>query len=105
MFGSRPGKRAGPFSRRHVKNFTASLRRPYGIAPYNCGVIKPNTMLQPNKIARTVYPDQPAKDFNEFMAHNAKTTTAAVVDDYHDKFNKLWAAFTVDVQRNTSHHV
>jgi hypothetical protein len=40
MFGSRPGKRAGPFSRRHVKNFTASLRRPYGIAPYNCGVIK-----------------------------------------------------------------
>lgn len=62
-------------------------------------------MLQPNKIARTVYPDQPAKDFNEFMAHNAKTTTAAVVDDYHEKFNKLWAAFTVDVQRNTSHYV
>ncbi len=105
MFGSRPGKRAGPFSRRHVKNFTASLRRPYGIAPYNCGVIKPNTMLQPNKIARTVYPDQPAKDFNEFMAHNAKTTTAAVVDDYKERFDALWAAFTVDVQRNTSHNV
>lgn len=62
-------------------------------------------MLLPNKIARTVYPDQPAKDFNEFIAHNAKTTTAAVVDDYHEKFNKLWAAFTLDVQRNTSHNV
>ena len=62
-------------------------------------------MLQPNKIARTVYPDQPAKDFNEFMAHNAKTTTATVVDDYHDRFAKLWDAFKRDIQRNSSCHV
>jgi len=58
-------------------------------------------MLQPNKIARTVYPDQPAKDFNEFMAHNAKTTTAAVVDDYKERFDALWAAFKRDIQRNS----
>lgn len=58
-------------------------------------------MLQPNKIARTVYPDQPAKDFNEFMAHNAKTTTAAVVDDYKERFDALWSAFKLDIQRNS----
>lgn len=58
-------------------------------------------MLQPNKIARTVYPDQPAKDFNEFMAHNAKTTTAAVVDEYKERFDALWAAFKRDIQRNS----
>ena len=62
-------------------------------------------MLQPNKIARTVYPDQPAKDYNEFMAHNAKTTTAAVVDDYYDRFTKLWDAFKRDIQRNSDYHV
>ena len=58
-------------------------------------------MLQPNKIARTVYPDQPAKDFNEFMAHNAKTTTAAVVEYHKAKFDALWAAFKLDIQRNS----
>jgi hypothetical protein len=62
-------------------------------------------MLQPNKIARTVYPDQPAKDFNEFMAHNAKTTTAAVVDDYKERFDALWAAFKRDIQRNSDSKV
>jgi len=56
-------------------------------------------MLQPNKIARTVYPDQPAKDFNEFMAHNAQTTTAAVVDEYKERFDALWAAFKLDITR------
>ena len=58
-------------------------------------------MLKPNGICHTVYPDQPAKDFNEFMAHNAKTTTAAVVDEYQAKFNAMWAAFKLDIQRNS----
>ena len=59
-------------------------------------------MLQPNKIARTVYPDQPAKDFNEFMAHNAKTTTAAVVDEHKERFDALWAAFKLDITTRDS---
>ena len=61
MFGSRPGKRAGPFSRRHVKNFTASLRRPYGIAPYNCGVIKPNTCYNQTKLLGRFTPTNPPR--------------------------------------------
>jgi hypothetical protein len=58
-------------------------------------------MLKPSGISHTVYPDQLAKDFNEFMAHNAKTTIAAVVDDYKERFDALWLAYKRDIQRNS----
>jgi hypothetical protein len=58
-------------------------------------------MLQPNKIARTVYPDQPAKDFNEFMGHVTKTNALALAADFEQKFMPLWSAYKRDIQRNS----
>ena len=61
-------------------------------------------MLKPNGISHTVYPERPAKDSNEWMQHITNGTVQNVVDDYHEKFNKLWQAFKLDVQRNTKKH-
>jgi len=38
------------------------------------------------------------------MQHITNGTVQNVVDDYHEKFNKLWQAFKLDVQRNTKKH-
>lgn len=67
-----------------------------GRMPYVCLM-----SLKPNGISYTVYPERPAKDYNEWMQHITNGTVQNVVDDYHEKFNKLWQAFKLDVQRNT----
>jgi len=72
-------------------------------------------MLKPNKISHTVYPDQPAQDFNEWTANFTRQEVARDADqfkvycdkvvadfqreiqeelkDFHTKFDALWADF------------
>jgi hypothetical protein len=61
-------------------------------------------MLKPNGISHTVYPEKPAKDFNDWMEHNTTRNVQATLDNYEEKFAKLWADFKRDVIRNTSRH-
>jgi hypothetical protein len=58
-------------------------------------------MLKPNKIARTVYPDQPCTDFNEWSASITRAEIQHSADDFKAKFDALWDAFKRDIQRNS----
>ncbi len=57
-------------------------------------------MLKPNGISHTVYPDQPAKSFNEWTANFTRQEVARDADDFKRKFDALWDAFKQDIQRN-----
>ena len=79
-------------------------------------------MLKPNGISHTVYPDQPADDFNEWTANFTRQEivrdadafkekaddlwadtyyrTADEADEFKRKFDALWDAFKRDIQRN-----
>jgi hypothetical protein len=57
-------------------------------------------MLKPNGISHTVYPDQPADDFNEWTANFTRQEIVRDVDEFKRKFDALWDAFKRDIQRN-----
>ena len=48
-------------------------------------------MLKPNGISHTVYPDQPAEDFNEWTANFTRQEVARDADAHKKKFDDLWA--------------
>ncbi len=48
-------------------------------------------MLKPNGISHTVYPDQPAEDFNEWTANFTRREVARDADDFKKKADDLWA--------------
>lgn len=50
-------------------------------------------MLKPNGISHTVYPDQPAEDFNEWTANFTRQEVARDADDFKRKFDALWEDF------------
>ncbi len=48
-------------------------------------------MLKPNGISHTVYPDQPAEDFNEWTANFTRQEVARDADEFKQNADKLWA--------------
>ena len=50
-------------------------------------------MLKPNGISHTVYPDQPAEDFNEWTANFTRQEVARDADEFKPKFDALWSDF------------
>jgi thiaminase len=60
-----------------------------------------NTMLKPNGISHTVYPENPAKDYNEWIEHITRKEVEYYADDFKAKFDRLWADFKRDIQKNT----
>ena len=57
--------------------------------------------LKPNRIARTVYPDQPCTDYNEWSAHITRQEVVRDVDEFKRKFDALWDAFKRQIQANS----
>ena len=57
------------------------------------------TMLKPNGISRTAYPDKPAQDFNEWSAHITSQEIVRDADAFKRKFDVLWAEFKKSIQR------
>ena len=49
--------------------------------------------LKPNGISHTVYPDQPAKGFNDWMNNSRSQVMASNADEFKRKFDALWADF------------
>lgn len=49
--------------------------------------------LKPNGISHTVYPDQPAEDFNEWTANFTRQEVARDADEFKRKFDALWSDF------------
>ena len=47
--------------------------------------------LKPNGISHTVYPDQPAEDFNEWTANFTRQEVARDLNKHKEKFDNLWA--------------
>jgi hypothetical protein len=45
--------------------------------------------LKPNGISHTVYPDQPAEDFNEWTANFTRQEVARDADEFKRKFDAL----------------
>jgi hypothetical protein len=58
-------------------------------------------MLKPNGISHTVYPDQPADDFNEWTANFTRQEIVRDVDEFKRKFDALWEEFKQDVRWNS----
>lgn len=78
-------------------------------------------MLKPNGIARTTYPEEPAREYNEWIAHITSSEIvrdadafkeeadvlwactwfkdAETADDFKRKFDALWADFKKQIQR------
>lgn len=47
-------------------------------------------MLKPNGISHTVYPDQPATDFNEWTANFTRQEVARDADKFKQNADNLW---------------
>jgi hypothetical protein len=56
-------------------------------------------MLKPNGISHTVYPDQPAEDFNQWSAHITSQEIIKDADDFKRKFDALWSDFKESIKR------
>jgi hypothetical protein len=48
-------------------------------------------VMKPNGISHTVYPDQPAEDFNEWTANFTRQEVARDADEFKKKADTLWA--------------
>ena len=46
-----------------------------------------NTNLKPNGISHTVYPENPAKDYNEWIEHITRKEVEYYADDFKAKFD------------------
>jgi hypothetical protein len=49
------------------------------------------------KISHTVYPDDPAKDFNDWAANFAKKEVARDADEFKREFDALWNKFRTSI--------
>lgn len=49
--------------------------------------------LKPNGISHTVYPDEPAQGFNDWMNKSRQQLMASDADEFKRKFDALWADF------------
>lgn len=58
-------------------------------------------MLKPNGISHTVYPDNPAKDYNEWMEHITAQSIKRDADEFKEKFDALWSYFIMQIQEHT----
>ena len=47
--------------------------------------------LKPNGVSHTVYPDNPAKDYNEWMEHITASSIKRDADTFKEKIDDLWA--------------
>lgn len=47
--------------------------------------------LKPNGVSHTVYPDNPAKDYNEWMEHITASSIKRDADTFKQKLDALWA--------------
>ena len=78
--------------------------------------------LKPNGISHTVYPDNPAKDYNEWMEHITASSikrdaatfkekldawwadtyfrNADEADDYKRKFDVVWSEFIQEIEKH-----
>jgi hypothetical protein len=54
--------------------------------------------LKPNGISHTVYPDQPAEDFNEWTANFTRQEVARDAEEFKRKFDSLWSDFKKTIQ-------
>ena len=56
--------------------------------------------LKPNGISHTVYPDNPAKDYNEWMEHITASSIKRDADTFKQKFDALWAEFMQEIENH-----
>ena len=56
--------------------------------------------LKPNRISHTSYPDNPAKDYNEWMEHITASSIKRDADTFKEKFDALWDEFTNEIQNH-----
>lgn len=56
--------------------------------------------LKPNGIARTVYPDQPCQDYNEWMQHITAKSIERDADQFKSRFELLWNDFKKDIVKH-----
>ena len=57
-------------------------------------------MLKSNGISYTVYSDNPAKDYNEWMEHITAKSIERDADDFKKKYDALWADFKKQIQNH-----
>jgi hypothetical protein len=56
--------------------------------------------LKPNGISHTVYPDNPAKDYNEWMEHITAKSIERDADIFKQQLDALWADFKKQIQNH-----
>ncbi len=57
--------------------------------------------LKPNGISHTVMPEDPAKDYNEWMEHITAKSIDRDADIFKQKLEELWADFKEQIQQHT----
>ena len=57
--------------------------------------------LKPNGISHTVMPEDPAKDYNEWMEHITAKSIDREADIFKQKLDELWADFKEQIQQHT----
>ena len=57
--------------------------------------------LKPNGISHTVYPDQPAQSYNEWMEHITAKSIERDADKFKKQLDALWEQFKTDIQSHT----
>ena len=56
--------------------------------------------LKPNGISHTVYPDNPANDYNEWMQHITASSIKRDADTFKQKLDALWDEFTKEIYKH-----
>jgi hypothetical protein len=54
------------------------------------------------KISHTVYPDEPAKDFNEWTANFTRQEVVRDADEFKRKFDALWDEFKKSISATSA---
>ena len=57
--------------------------------------------LKPNGISHTVMPEDPAKDYNEWMEHITAKSIDRDADIFKQKLDELWADFKEQIKQHT----
>ena len=56
--------------------------------------------LKPNGISHTVYPEKPARNYNEWIAHITASSIKRDADTFKEKFDALWADFMNEIEKH-----
>ena len=56
--------------------------------------------LKPNGISHTVMPEDPAKDYNEWMEHITAKSIERDADIFKQQLDTLWAEFKKQIQNH-----